>query len=40
MTVLEEQSGHHTTMLPEVKGMLIRMQLKDDDDDDDDEDDE
>ncbi|GFZ16813.1 hypothetical protein Acr_26g0000830 [Actinidia rufa] len=34
MTSLEEQSGHHTTMLQEIKGMLIRMQSKDDDEDD------
>ena len=25
MTSLEEQSGHHTTTLQEIKGMLIRM---------------
>ena len=37
MTLLEEQSGRHTTMLQEIKCMLIRMQSKDDDDDDDDD---
>ncbi|GFY91118.1 hypothetical protein Acr_07g0013140 [Actinidia rufa] len=34
MTSLEEQSGCHTTMLQKIKGMLIRMQSKNDDDDD------
>ncbi|GFS39338.1 hypothetical protein Acr_00g0062350 [Actinidia rufa] len=37
MTSLEEQSSLHTTMLQEIKGMLIRMQLKNDDNDADDE---
>ena len=37
MTSLEEQSGHHTTILQEIKGMLIRTQPKDDDDDKNDE---
>ena len=37
MTALEEQSGRHTTMLQEVKDMLIRMQSKDDDEEDDDQ---
>ncbi|GFS29525.1 hypothetical protein Acr_00g0007090 [Actinidia rufa] len=37
MTSLEEQSGRHTTMLQEIKGMLIRMQSKNDDDDKDSE---
>ena len=37
MTTLEEQSGRHTTILQEIKGMLIRMQSKDDDDDEDNE---
>ena len=31
MTALEEQSSLHTTMLLELKNILIRMQLKDDD---------
>ncbi|GFY85489.1 hypothetical protein Acr_04g0002270 [Actinidia rufa] len=31
MTALEEQSSRHTTMLQEIKGILIRMQLNDDD---------
>ena len=35
MTTLEEQSSRHTIMLQEIKGMLIRMQSKDDDDEDD-----
>ena len=34
MTGLEEQFGRHTTMLQEIKGMLIRLQSKDDDNDD------
>ena len=37
MTSLEEQYGRYTTMLQEIKGMLIRMQSKDEDDDEDDE---
>ena len=37
MTALEEQSRSHTTMLQEIKGMLIQMQSKDDDDDDEDD---
>ncbi|GFS42928.1 hypothetical protein Acr_00g0082640 [Actinidia rufa] len=37
MTALEEQSSCHTTMLQEIKGMIIRMQSKDDDDDEDDD---
>ena len=35
MTALEDQSGHHTTMPQEIKGMIIRMQSKEKDDDDD-----
>ena len=31
MTALEDQSSRHTSMLQEIKGMLIRMQSKDDD---------
>ena len=34
MTSLEEQFGCYTTVLQEIKGMLIRMQYKDDDDED------
>ena len=37
MNALEEQSNRHTTMLQEVKGMLIRMQSKDDYEEDDDD---
>ena len=37
MTAWEEESGCHTTMLQEIKGMLIQMQLKDDDEDEDDD---
>ena len=37
MTALEEYSSRHTTMLQEVKRILIWMQSKDDDDDDDQE---
>ena len=40
MTALEEQSGRHTTMLQEIKGMLIRMQSKDDDDEEEEEEEE
>ena len=36
MTALEDQSSHHTSMLQEIKGMLIRMQSKDEDVDDED----
>ncbi|GFZ18293.1 hypothetical protein Acr_27g0000320 [Actinidia rufa] len=32
MTLLEEECSHHMTMLQEMKGMLIRMEAKDDDD--------
>ncbi|GFY90914.1 hypothetical protein Acr_07g0011100 [Actinidia rufa] len=32
MTSLEEKSSCHTTMLHEIKGMLIQMQSKDEDD--------
>ena len=38
MTSLEEQSGRHTTMLQEIKGMLIWMQSKDDDEGEEEED--
>ncbi|GFS40604.1 hypothetical protein Acr_00g0069500 [Actinidia rufa] len=38
ITSLEEESSLHTTMLQEMKGMLIRMEAKDDDDDDDEDD--
>ena len=34
MTALEDQSGHHTTILQEIKGMLIQMQSKEDEDED------
>ena len=37
MTLLEEQSGRHTTMLQEIKDMLIWMQSKNDDEEEDDE---
>ena len=37
MTALEEQSSRHTTMLEEVKGMLIRMQSNDDNEEDEDD---
>ena len=37
MTALEEESGRHTTMLQEIKGMLIRMQARDDDDEEEDD---
>ena len=36
MTSLGEQSGRHTTMLQEIKGMLIRMQARDDEEEEDD----
>ncbi|GFZ19861.1 hypothetical protein Acr_28g0005660 [Actinidia rufa] len=36
MTELEEKSSRHTTMLQEIKGMLIRMQLKDEEEEEDD----
>ncbi|GFS29100.1 hypothetical protein Acr_00g0005390 [Actinidia rufa] len=35
MTALEEQSGRHMTMLQEIKGMLIRMQARNDEEEDD-----
>ncbi|GFS34035.1 hypothetical protein Acr_00g0031890 [Actinidia rufa] len=38
MTKLEGESRHHTIMLQEIKGMLIRMQASDDDDDEEEED--
>ena len=34
ITILEEESSRHTTMLQEMKGMLIRMEEDEDDDDD------
>ena len=37
MTALEEQSGRHTTMLQEIKGILICMQSKDDEEDENDD---
>ena len=37
MTSLEEQFGRCTTILQEIKGMLIRMQSKDDNEDEDDD---
>ncbi|GFZ00922.1 hypothetical protein Acr_14g0005570 [Actinidia rufa] len=37
MTVLEEESSCHTTMLQEIKGMLIRIQSKNEEEEDDDE---
>ena len=37
MTALEEQSGCHTTMVQEIKGMLIQMQSKDDEEDENDD---
>ncbi|GFS33971.1 hypothetical protein Acr_00g0031530 [Actinidia rufa] len=37
MTSLEEQSSYHTTMLQEIKGMLIRMQSKNDEEEEDNE---
>ena len=35
MIRLEEQSGHHTTMLQEIKGILIQMQSKDEEEEED-----
>ena len=35
MIALEEQSSRYTTMLQEIKGMLIRMQSRDDNEDED-----
>ena len=37
MTALEDESSRHTTMLQEIKGMLIQMQSKDDDDEEEDD---
>ncbi|GFS40609.1 hypothetical protein Acr_00g0069520 [Actinidia rufa] len=34
---LEDQSGRHTTLLQEIKGMLIQMQVRNDDDDEEDD---
>ncbi|GFY91467.1 hypothetical protein Acr_07g0016630 [Actinidia rufa] len=34
MIALEEESSHHTTMLQEIKGVLIQMQLKEEEVDD------
>ena len=36
MTALEEKSSHHMTMLQEIKGMLIRMQSKEEEEEEDD----
>ncbi|GFS36297.1 hypothetical protein Acr_00g0045180 [Actinidia rufa] len=33
LTTLEEKSSHHTIMLQDMKGMLIRMEEEEDDDD-------
>ena len=35
MTALEEESSRHTTLLQEIKGMILRMQSNEEDEDDD-----
>ena len=37
MTSLEEESSRHKTMLQEIKGMLIRMQSKEEEEKDNDD---
>ncbi|GFS40703.1 hypothetical protein Acr_00g0069930 [Actinidia rufa] len=40
MTALEEESSRHTTMLQEIKGILIQMQLKEEEEEKEEEDDD
>ena len=37
LIALEEKSSHNTTMLQEMHGMLIRMQVKNDDNEEEEE---